>query len=183
MKRCLLTLGLFVTTAGLAWSGGPACCDDKAAGKAGSAATAALERLKQLVGDWEAVGSSEFAEKGKVAVRYKLTGGGTAVAETDFPDTPHEMLTVYHQDGDQLVMTHYCAAGNQPRMRARPGADKDEIVFEFTGGGNLNPEKDFHIHGGKIRFLGADRIHSEWTAYRAGKPAATHGFDLVRKKS
>ena len=46
----------------------------------------------------------------------RTTGGGSAVTETLFPGTAHEMMSVYHMDGDDLVLTHYCAGGNQPRM-------------------------------------------------------------------
>ncbi len=90
-------------------------------------------------------------------------------------------MSVYHRDGDQLVMTHYCCAGNQPRMRARPGKDK-EIVFDFTGAGNLKSANDPHIHGGLLRFVDADCIHSEWEFHANGALADKHVFDLVRKK-
>ena len=145
-------------------------------------ANAALERLKTLVGDWQKVDSKDGAGKNAIAFRYRLTAGGSAVAETILPDSNMEMLSVYHTDGDQLVMTHYCCAGNQPRMRARLDRDKDELVFEFTGGSNLNPAKDWHIHNGRIRFIDADHLHSEWEFYVDGKSAGKHSFDLVRKK-
>ncbi len=79
-------------------------------------------------------------------------------------------------------MTHYCCAGNQPRMRGKIGERKDELVFEFAGGSNLNPAKDGHIHEGKIRFVDADHLHSEWAYFADGKEAGRHSFDLVRKK-
>jgi len=143
---------------------------------------ASFERLKKLVGEWQQVDPKDDASKGKVMLRYRLTGGGTAVAETIFPDSDMEMLSVYYADGDKLVLTHYCCAGNQPRMAAKPGADKDELIFEFTGGSNLDAAKDGHIHNGKIRFVDADHLQSEWEFYTDGKPAAKHSFDLVRNK-
>ena len=167
---------------GPAWPKEPACHDNKAADAAKDAAAVALDRLKTLVGEWEMVKPPDESSKGKTAVRYRLTGGGTAVAETIFPDSAMEMLSVYHRDGEQLVMTHYCAAGNQPRMRTKIGKDKDELVFEFAGGSNLNPAKDMHVHGGRVRFVDADHIHAEWEMYADGKAATKHSFDLVRKK-
>lgn len=145
--------------------------------------SAAFERLKKLVGDWEQrAAADDDAAKGKIASQFRLTGGGSAVAETIFPGTEMEMLSVYHRDGDALLMTHYCAAGNQPRLRAKIGKDNNELIFEFVGGSNLNPAKDLHIHGGVIRFVDADHIHSEWFVYANGKPSGKHSFDLVRKK-
>jgi hypothetical protein len=44
-----------------------------------------------------------------VRVEYRVTGAGSAVVETLFPGTPHEMVTVYHARKGVLCMTHYCA--------------------------------------------------------------------------
>lgn len=51
-------------------------------------------------------------------IEYAVTAGGHSVREVMFPGEPHEMVNMYSLDGNSLVMTHYCAAGNQPRMRA-----------------------------------------------------------------
>ena len=141
-----------------------------------------FEQLKKLAGDWQLAAPPDEASKGKVALRYRLTAGGSAVVETIFPGEEMEMVSVYYRDGDQLVLTHYCCAGNQPRMRAKIGDTKDEVIFEFAGGSNLNPAKDVHVHDGRIRFLDADHLHTEWEHYADGKAAGKYVFDLVRKK-
>ena len=87
----------------------------------GAAAPAALERLKALAGEWVAAEDGEMAKKGDLVARYAVTAAGSAVVETVFPGSAHEMVTVYHADGPDLVLTHYCMEGNQPRMRARDG--------------------------------------------------------------
>ena len=84
-------------------------------------APAALERFKALAGEWVAAEDGEMTKKGDLVARYAVTAGGSAVVETVFPGSPHEMVTVYHADGPDLVLTHYCVEGNQPRMRARGG--------------------------------------------------------------
>ena len=76
---------------------------------------------------------------------YRVTGAGSALVETQFPGSPHEMVTVYYVDGNDLVLTHYCAARNQPRMKLVRATDTD-LVFEFTGRSNLDPAKDMHTH-------------------------------------
>jgi hypothetical protein len=183
MQRLRITLGLMVgivLAAGLS-AQEPAKTEKKPV-KEAKEAQANFERLKKLVGEWQLVDAKDEASKGKVMSIYRLTAGGTAIAETIMPNSDMEMLSVYHADGDNLVLTHYCCAGNQPRMRAKAGADKDELVFEFAGGSNLDPAKDGHIHNGKIRFVDADHLQSEWEFYADGKPAGKHSFDLVRKK-
>jgi hypothetical protein len=150
------------------------------AGQPGDAAEKMFERIKALAGEWERVGGEGDA-KGKTLVSYRVTAGGSAVLEVIFPGTEMEMVSVYHRDGNDLVMTHYCMMGNQPKMRARPSDDANRLVFEFIGGTNLNPAKDPHIHGGVIQVIDRDHIRAEWDYYSGGKVAEKHGFELARK--
>jgi hypothetical protein len=144
-------------------------------------AAAAFDKLKALAGDWIDVDGA-FGMKGQVAVTYRLTGGGTSVVETLFAGTPHEMTTVYHKDGRHVVLTHYCSAGNQPRMRATT-TDGRSLDFAFDGGTNLDPAKDGHMHSGRIEFVDGDRIRAVWVGWEQGKPSAHQPtFVLERKK-
>ncbi len=86
------------------------------------AAPAAFERFKALAGEWVAAEDGEMAKKGDLVARYAVTAGGSAVVETIFPGQAQEMVTVYHADGPDLVLTHYCMEGNQPRMPRPPRA-------------------------------------------------------------
>jgi hypothetical protein len=141
-----------------------------------------FERFKGLAGDWETASPKSEAQAGKIHARYRLTAGGSAVVETVFPGEDMEMLTVYHRDGDQLMLTHYCHVGNQPRMRTKGVDGNGDLVFDFVGGGNLDPAKDMHMHSLRLRFVDADHVHSEWQLYRDGKAAEVYKFELVRKK-
>ncbi|HET7826757.1 MAG TPA: hypothetical protein VFK90_15590 [Anaeromyxobacter sp.] len=144
-------------------------------------AKAAFERLKSLAGEWRGkAGRGEPANP--AVVRWETISGGTAVMETLFPGTPHEMRSVYHLDGGQLVMTHYCAMGNQPRVRLAPASTKDELVFEFAGGTNLDPKKDVHVHSGKIRFAGADELDVEWAVFKGEAQTGANRLVLARAK-
>ncbi|AMV40282.1 hypothetical protein [Planctomyces sp. SH-PL62] len=100
-------------------------------------AIAAFDRLKTLVGDWKNSSSAcdPGAEEvpGSDVVKYKLTGAGSALVEVSMPGTPMEMTSIYHLDGDDLRMTHYCALGNQPRLKLDKTASKaDRLVFVST---------------------------------------------------
>src|SRR5262245_7059241 len=134
----------FVLLAGLVGSTliGPCCSGQKESGAAKpDAAARALEQLKSLAGEWIETSPDGHA-KGATAVSYRKTAGGSAVLEILFPGTEMEMASVYHLDGKNLVMTHYCMVGNQPRMQARLTEDSKKIVFELVGGSNLDPAKD-----------------------------------------
>lgn len=142
---------------------------------------AAFERLKSLAGEWRGkAGHGEAASP--AVVRWETISGGTAVMETLFPGTPHEMRSIYHMDGGNLVMTHYCAMGNQPRVRLAAASTPDDLVFEFAGGTNLDPKKDMHIHSGRIRFAGADQLEAEWNVYKGESPAGANHFALARAR-
>lgn len=151
-----------------------------AAGKAaaGGGVEASFERIKELEGDWVMAGGD-----GSAAVTYRVTAAGSAVVETLFPGTAHEMVTVYHRDGHGLMMTHYCAEGNQPRMKSSPATGANEIHFKFAGASNLKSPKDLHMHEMMIRFVDADHIHHEWTSYKDGKAEESAKFDFARKTS
>jgi hypothetical protein len=142
---------------------------------------AALERLKGLAGEWRGkAGHGEAASP--AVVRWETISGGTAVMETLFPGTPHEMRSVYHLDGPDLVMTHYCAMGNQPRMKLAAASTRDELVFEFAGGSHLDPKKDTHVHSGRIRFAGQDQLEADWAVFRGEAEAGANRFVLARSK-
>jgi hypothetical protein len=142
-----------------------------------------LERLKALAGTWVEADKDGKPTDNVVSV-VKVTAGGSAVQETTFPGQPMEMVSVYHLDGSDLVMTHYCVLGNQPRMKADPKSPANQIKWTFAGGTNLDPAKDTHMHGATVTFVDADHIEIAGEAWEGGKPSANHCgcMKLVRKK-
>ncbi|HEY7699409.1 MAG TPA: hypothetical protein VIE88_13390, partial [Vicinamibacteria bacterium] len=105
------------------------------------------------------------------------------VMEVLFPGSDHEMVTFYFLDGDELVAKHFCVMGNQPEMKLDADASSEnELRFAFTGGSNLDPAKDVHMHGGRIAIRG-DRLESEWAVYNGGKEDGANRFFLSRAKN
>jgi hypothetical protein len=142
-----------------------------------------FERMKKLAGTWVEA-DKDGKPTDKVVSVIKITSGGSAVQETTFPGQPQEMMSVYHRDGSDLIMTHYCVLGNQPRLKADPKSPTNEIHFLFTGGSNLDPTKDMHMHEGTLKFIDEEHIEVTGTAWIDGKPAPDHcgQMKLVRKK-
>ncbi len=147
-----------------------------------AAKNAHFEQLKTLAGTWVSVGEDGKPTDTVVSV-FKVTAGGSAVQETLFPGSNHEMISLYHLDGPDLLMTHYCAAGNQPRMKLDPTSPANRYNFKFAGGTNLNPEKDMHMHEGSITVVDNDHLEWQWVGYKDGKPSGDHkvAIKLVRK--
>jgi hypothetical protein len=94
------------------------------------------------------------------------------------------MISVYTADGPDLILTHYCVLGNQPRMKADPDSPANQIVFRFVGGSNLDPAKDKHMHEATLTIVGEDRIEVKGVGWENGAPAKDMccGLKLVRKK-
>jgi hypothetical protein len=144
---------------------------------------ASLDRFKQLAGDWTGkMSEGDGKEPIDVTVNYKVTSGGHAVMETLGPGSEHEMITVIHPDGDDLVLTHYCMIGNQPRMKAEGKSDGNKVAFKFVSATNMKSDKDMHMHDVVFTFIDQDTLKTEWTNYNDGKPAGTAVFNLKRKK-
>ncbi len=137
---------------------------------------AGFERMKELVGTWES------AKEGGMGVTYRLTAGGSALLETIAPGGDHEMLTLYTLDGDDLVLTHYCVLGNQPRMKAEKSDKTDVLRFTCVGGGNMKCDKDKHMHSAVFHLEEKDTLESEWTMQAGGMAAGAVQMSLKRKK-
>ncbi len=139
-------------------------------------AAAAFARLKTLVGEWEA-----STQMGNAHVSYELTGAGTAVVERETADQMPAMMTVYHLDGNRLILTHYCMAGNQPRMQARTfNQATGELQFQFLDITNLSSPGAGHMHNVSFRFVDDNHFQSEWQFYENGKPKEIEKAEYTR---
>jgi hypothetical protein len=145
-----------------------------------AAPPAPLDRWKALAGEWLAAEDGPMAKKGDLVARYAVTAGGTAVVETVFPGTPHEMVTVYHADGPDVVLQHFCMEGNQPRMRAKEPAAR-RVQFAFDGGTNIDPARSRHMHRAWMEFTSNDALRTEWTEIADGTPVLVVESSLVRR--
>jgi hypothetical protein len=142
-----------------------------------SAGPAAYARLKTLVGEWEA-----DTAMGKAHISYELIAGGTSLVEKESAEKMPAMLTVYYLDGDRLLLTHYCMAGNQPRMQARTfNSGTGEVAFEFLDATNLTPGAG-HMHNAKIRVADHDHLNTEWEFYENGQRKMAETAQYTRVK-
>jgi hypothetical protein len=149
-----------------------------------------FEQLTTLTGTWRGVpeGEGEHAAAeaeawGGVVHEFELSAAGTVVMETMNPGSDSEMINMYHVDGEDLVLTHYCAGGNQPSMRLnRETSTSDKLVFDFTGGTNLDPAVDEHIHAAQVTLVDTNHLESVWTGYKAGESTGAMIFHLVRSE-
>lgn len=136
-----------------------------------------LQPLAFLAGEWRAV------EAGKeVRASYRFTSGGTALMETLAITGKPEMVTMYHADGKDLALTHFCSMGNQPRMRAKPYHDGDTTMsFFFVDATNLPKQAEPHMRQVTFNFQDRDHVTQTWIMSEDGKERpTTFKFERVR---
>lgn len=133
----------------------------------------AFEALKNMTGEWRAKVGGEV-----VNLRSQVVASGSAIIE--FLDVGGEMVTVYHMDGDKLMLTHYCHAGNQPRMIAGPLDSEGKITFEFKDGTNFEDANAAHMHRLTLTFVDSERVVQEWFYYKNGQEAGSVRLELER---
>jgi hypothetical protein len=135
--------------------------------------------MKSLTGDWK--GKDQVGNT--VNVSYSMTGGGSALmSEIRTSKEGHDdgMISMIHMDGDRLLLTHYCSAGNQPRMQASISPDGKSITFDFVDGTNITSSQPGHMQRVIFTFTDAAHHTEEWHFAAPGKEMVQK-FELVKK--
>lgn len=133
--------------------------------------SAVWEQIKKLSGTWERY--REGGDGNKSVVSYHVTGGDVVVWEEFLGDTPdgvRNMATAYYLDGDGLVATHYCGAGNQPRMRAASWDPEAKVLrFDFWDITNLSAPDAYYTTNIELYFESDDEIELRFRGTTAGE--------------
>ncbi len=142
-----------------------------------SAAQKSFEQLKSLAGAWEGTIDGQTLQ-----VSLRVTSRGNALLHEMKGAGPDDPITMFHLDGERLLLTHYCDAGNQPRMAATISPDGKTIVFDFVDATNLLSSQHGHMQRVTFTFIDADHHTEKWEfAMADGKPMGGL-LDLKRTK-
>ena len=142
---------------------------------AASAAQKSFEELKALEGTWE--GKSLNGQPLEVA--YRVTANGSAIMSEI--KGKEDMISLFNLDGDRVLLTHYCAVGNQPRMVASASTDGKTFTFDFVDATNLPTPDAAHMIRMVLAMPDANHHTEEWIYSDHGKPEK-EVFELWRKK-
>ena len=131
------------------------------------AAAAAFARLKTLAGTWSAHSTQGWDGRSTIEV---IAGGSAILMKSEIdPHGQETMATLIHLDGSRLLLTHYCIAGNQPRLESTTiSPDGSRIELEFRDGTNLPSRDHGHMDRVILELLDADTYRSRWTWYQDG---------------
>jgi len=143
----------------------------------------AFEKLKSLAGSWVGpltMDHPDQPEEGMVGqFTLRVTSRGNAIVhEISVAGIPDHPVTMFYLEGDRLVATHYCDAGNRPRLVGTMSPDGKTLTFEFldlSGG-----DEHGHMYKGVFTFLDDNRHTEEWTFMMPNDQTFTGRFDLQR---
>jgi hypothetical protein len=125
----------------------------------------AFDQLKGLVGEWEGT-----SREGPVKITYTLVSNSTALMERLQRANEPEMITMYSLDGDHILVTHYCSAGNQPQMKSEAMKGKaQKYSFTLVRVSGLKSDDEGHMIGLVLTILDKDHLTQEWTYSEKGK--------------
>jgi hypothetical protein len=157
-----------------------------------SDAQQSFNKLKTLAGSWEAHVTTtppvpEMGDGAKAEITMRVTSRGNALVHemrgagtADDPTRYDHPVTMFYLDNDRLLLTHYCDAGNRPRMAARTSADGKTVEFDFLDvAGNLQYG---HMQHAVFTIIDDNHHTEDWTFLMPGdKPMRAH-MDLQRTK-
>jgi len=136
-----------------------------------------FDAIKTLEGTWEGKNS----QGQPLQVTFRETAGGSALLSEILGGGHENMVSMIHMDGDRLLMTHYCGAGNQPRMKATLAPDGKSVAFDFIDATNLSSLDAGHMQHVVFAMPDADHHTEEWTFLDHGKEMKEL-FTLQRSK-
>jgi hypothetical protein len=156
-----------------------------------SDAQKSFDTMKSLAGTWQGPVKVDppMGEMGgtKMRVSLRVTSRGNAIVhemkQADTPDDPakyDDPITLFYLDNDRLVLTHYCDAGNRPRMAGRISSDGKTVEFDFL---DVAGSTQFgHMQHAVFTITDSDHHSEDWTYLMPGdKPVHAHA-DLARVK-
>ena len=155
-----------------------------------SDAQKSFDQLKTLAGTWQASVTTDPPMKDmgngeKTEVSLRVTSRGNALVhemgELNSKDDPTKYdhpVTMFYLDGDQLILTHYCDAGNRPRMAARVSPDGKTVEFDFL---DVAGDTRFgHMQHAVFTFIDANHHTEDWTFKLKGDKLMRAHMDLQR---
>src|SRR5256885_15835345 len=132
-----------------------------------------FEKMKALEGNWEGkVTVAEHPEMNNMGghISFRVTSMGNALVHEMYGEgRPDHPVTMIYLDSGRLLLTHYCDAGNRPRMAGKLSADGKTVEFDFldVAGGTEHG----HMHHAVFTFVAENHHAEEWTYTEpGGKP-------------
>src|SRR5260370_30257253 len=177
MKSRIATSVVFILLAARAFAADAAATQ--------SDAQKSFDKMKNLAGSWEGhvttVPQAPEIDGKLIQVSLRATSMGNALMhEMTGAGRPDDPITMLYLDGDRLLLTHYCDAGNRPRMTGKISPDGKTVEFDFRD--IAGSTENGHMHHAAFTIIDANHHTEDWTYMMPGdKPMHAH-FELQRTK-
>lgn len=125
-----------------------------------------FDRLKGLAGTWHGTMKTTpkmpQADGRATTVQLRVTSMGNALMhEMQGEGRPDDPITMLYVDDGRLMLTHFCDAGNRPRMTGATTDDGKSVRYEFL---DLTGSNEYgHMQRAFFQFVDADHHVEEWT--------------------
>jgi len=147
-----------------------------------SDAQKSFDQLKNLAGSWEGVVAGTGSEvDGRAAhLTLRVTSMGNALMhEMKIDGRQDDPITMLYLDNDRVLLTHYCDAGNRPRMAGKSSPDGRTVDFEFLD--VAGSTQYGHMHHAAFTVVDANHHIEDWIFMVGDKPVPVH-LDMKRAK-
>jgi len=157
-----------------------------------SDAQKSFTEMKTLAGTWQGPVKldpphPEMNNGKPVQVSMRVTSRGNALVHEmteagalDDPTKYDHPVTMFYLDSERLILTHYCDAGNRPRMAARTSTDGKTVEFDFLD--VAGSTQYGHMQHAVFTVVDENHHTEDWTFMMPGdKPMHAH-MDLQRIK-
>ena len=157
-----------------------------------SGAQKSFDEMKTLAGTWQGAVTvdppmQDMQSGSGIKVSLRVTSRGNAMvhemtdpAKADDPTKYDHPVTMFYLDSDRLMLTHYCDAGNRPRMVAKTSADGKTVDFDFLD--VAGPTSYGHMQHATFTIIDANHHIEEWTYLMPGDKPMHARMDLQRAK-
>ena len=148
-------------------------------------AQSSFDQLKSLAGTWEGPVTMPGADPSmppmRIHIVLRVTSTGNAIHhEMTIDGRPDDPITMFYLDGDRLLATHYCDAGNRPRFAARVSPDGKTFDLDFLD--ISGPLDKGHMNHIAFTFIDANHHTEEWSMLAPDGKSMQARFDLTRAK-
>jgi hypothetical protein len=117
----------------------------------------------------------------RVKVVIRVTSRGNALMhEMTIAGLPDDPITMLYLDGERLMLTHYCDAGNRPRMVGKMSPDGKTVAFEVLDISGSTQRG--HMADAVFTIVNANHHTEEWTSIMPGGKRMIGHYDLQRTK-
>jgi len=166
---CAMVLSLVLTSA--------AKSTEPSAPAAPSYAAAEFEKLKSLIGEWDApLGKNEV-----MTDIFRPMGSGTAILHEEWKNGEQLTATVFYLVGSELRADHFCDLGNQLHYVAVKSDDPNALLLELRDSTNVDTHPK-HFHSVIVHFIDADHHTQDWELMSPEAGAKNVRLVFTRKK-